>query len=216
MTRIMLVDDHAIFRVGLRVVIDAEEDCQVVAEASSGEEALTKLDEARPDIVLLDIGLSGRIDGLEAARQILSARLELSIIIVSMHSEIRRVKEALSLGAAAYVLKGSDLDDVVEAIGKVLKGQRYLSPALAEQAIDLLINSDQLPTPRVPGLTDRESEVMVFVAEGSTSAEIAKKLFISVRTVETHRANAMRKLSLRNQADVVRWALKEGLIGDED
>ncbi|NSW58211.1 MAG: response regulator transcription factor [Armatimonadetes bacterium] len=216
MTRIMLVDDHAIFRVGLRVVIDAEDDCEVVAEASSGEGALAKLDEARPDIVVLDISLAGGMNGLQVAREILSTRPAISVIVLSMHEEIDRVREALSLGVSAYVLKGSDVDDVVEAIRKVGKGQRYLSPALAEQAFDLLTNPDGPKTPRVPGLTERESQVIILVAEGATSAQIGERLFISTRTVETHRANAMRKLCLRNQADVVRWALKRGLIGDED
>lgn len=214
-TRIMLVDDHAIFRMGLRALIDAQDDCEVVAEASTGEGALAHLDQDAPDMVVLDIGLAGAFNGLETARRMRAKCPEMAIIILSLYDDDAHVQEAINSGASAYVLKASDPEDVIRAIQSIRRGHRYLSPALSDRAIATFGDAPPPAATAIHGLSPRESEIMHHVARGRTSAEIGALLFISPRTVDTHRASCLRKLGLKNQAEVVLWAVRQGILSPD-
>jgi two-component system, NarL family, response regulator NreC len=215
MTTIVLADDHQIVRDGLRAILIAEPGFKLVGEASDGLEAVRLVGQLRPDVVVVDLQMPN-LGGLEATRQIKKASSKTQVIILSMHANEGYVSEALKNGAMAYVLKDSPSGELVRAIKEVAAGRRYLSPPLSDKSIEEYLQkteSSTLDTYEI--LTNREREVLQMVAEGHTSAEIAAKLFISPRTVELHRANLMRKLDLRNQADLIRYAIRRGLIHGE-
>lgn len=209
---ILLVDDHAILRQGLRMVLESEPGFTVVAEAKNGNEALNKAAQLKPDVIVLDIGLPD-IPGNEIARQIRAQNPATRIVILSMHAKEAYVVEALNAGATAYVLKGSEATELVDAIRLAMRGQRFLSPPLTEELIEKYIqktknqNLDLLET-----LTNRERQVMRLAASGCSNAEIAQRLVISPRTVEVHRAKVMSKLGLRSQAELIRFAIQHAVI----
>jgi two-component system response regulator NreC len=209
---IVLADDHDVVRQGLRLLLEAQGDFHVVAEAADGFEAVTLVAALRPDVLVVDLMMPG-LGRLEATRQVRQQTPDTRVVILSMYSEESYVLEALNKGAAAYVLKSSRTDCLLRGIREVAAGRRYLSPPLSERAIEAYLQQTQNATlDPYETLTTREREVLQLAAQGHTTSEIAVLLFISPRTVETHRANFMRKLGFRNQTEVVRYALRRGIL----
>lgn len=193
-------------REGLRALLQKEADLEVVAEAADGPSAIRLADEARPDLVVLDLGLPG-LDGIEVARQLARSQPELPILVLSMHDDAGSAERALRAGVRGYVLKGVGVADLCEAIRAVRRGELYLSPPIAELVREgLLVDAAEDP------LTAREREVLALVAEGYTARQIAGRLGLSPKTVENHRANIMEKLGVHTIAGLVRYALRNRLI----
>jgi len=211
--RILLADDHQVVREGFRALLEAEPDFEIVAETGDGLEAVRFAEHHKPHVLVVDLMMPG-LNGLEVARQITQRLPRTHIVVLSMHANEAYVLEALKNGACAYVLKDASAAELVRAVREANSGRRYLSPPLSEPAINNYIqrtrNSDSLDL--YDTLTNREREVLHLAAEGHTNAEIAGRLFISPRTVETHRANVMHKLGLRSQTELVRYALQRGIL----
>jgi two-component system response regulator NreC len=207
--RVLVVDDHAVVRAGLRRVLDAAPDIESVGEAPNGERAVFEAMEHRPDVVLMDIVMPGK-NGIEATRAVLQAVPETRVLVLSMQDDPRYVREAFDAGASGYVLKEAADTEVVAAIREVARGGSYVNPALGARlaAADAETRRREEQDP----LSEREREVLQLLALGHTNQEIAKQLFISVRTAETHRAHIMQKLRLESRADLVRYALEEGYL----
>jgi two-component system response regulator NreC len=212
MTTIVLADDHHVVRQGLRSLLDAEPDFSVVGETGDGVEAAQLAERLRPDVLVLDLMMPG-LNGLEVTRQVSQRSPQTRVVILSMHANEAHVLEALRAGAVAYVLKESTSAELVRAVREAVAGRRYLSPPLSERAIEAYMQkAESVALDPYETLTAREREVLYLVAEGHTNAEIADRLFISRRTVETHRANLMRKLDLRTQTDLISYALRRGIL----
>ena len=216
MITIVLADDHTVVRQGLRMLLEAVPDFSVLGEASDGLEALQLVEKFQPDVLIVDVRMPG-ITGLEVARQISQRMPQTRVIVLSMHVNEAYVLEALRSGAVGYVLKDSSATEVVQAVRNVVLGLRYLSAPLSERAIEIYLQkAQQSSLDHYDTLTTREREVLHLAAEGYSNPEIAEKLSISSRTVETHRTNLMRKLNFRNQTDLVRFALKRGILPLDD
>lgn len=209
--RVYLVDDHPIVRKGLRALLEEQEDIVVVGEAGNGQQAVSAALAARPDVVVMDISMPD-INGIEATRQLST---QTRVVILSVHSSREYVGQALRAGAVGYVIKDVVLEELVAAVRAAAAGQGYLSPAVSALLIEEYVRYSELaPAPDpLEGLTTRERQVLQLVAEGRTTREIAALLHLSPKTVEIHRGNAMRKLGLRNAAEVVRFAQHQGLLG---
>jgi DNA-binding NarL/FixJ family response regulator len=209
---IVLADDHHVMRQGLRLVLEAQEHFQVVAEAGNGLDAIALVERFNPCVLIVDVMMPG-LNGLEVTRQVRQRASRTRVIVLSMYSNEAYVLEALRHGAAGYVLKEAQADELVHAVHEVAAGRRYLSPPLSERAIEAYLQKaqDTVLNP-YETLTTREREVLQLAAEGRTNGDIAAALYISPRTVETHRANVMRKLGLQHQADLIRYALQRGLL----
>jgi two-component system, NarL family, response regulator NreC len=207
--RVLIVDDHAIVRTGLRRILDAEADIETVGEAPDAERAVFEAIETKPDIVLLDVMMPGK-SGIEGMPAILQAVPDARVLILSMQDDPHYVREAFDAGASGYVLKEAADTEVVGAVRAIAAGERYVHPSLGAR----LFAADAAERRRAEEdpLSDREREVLRLLALGHTNQEIAKKLFISVRTAETHRAHIMRKLGLGSRAELVRFALAEDLL----
>ena len=207
--RVLIVDDHAVVRAGLRRVLDGEPDIETVAEAADAERAIFEAIENSPDIILLDVMMPGK-GGIEGMPAILQAAPDARVLVLSMQDDPRYVREAFDAGASGYVLKEAADTEVVAAVRAVAAGDRYLHPSLGAR----LFAAESEERRRAEGdpLSDREREVLGLLALGHTNQEIAQMLFISVRTAETHRAHIMRKLGLGSRAELVRYALAEGLL----
>jgi len=209
---LLLADDHAVVRLGLRRLVENEPDFRVVSEVDDGLQVLPEVERLHPDVLLLDLVMPG-LNGLEVLRQVRKRCPKTHVVILSMHANEAYVFEALRNGAGAYVLKGSNGSDVLEAVRAVLAGRRYLSSPLSERAIQTYVEKAEGAEPDPYGdLTTREREVLQLSAEGHNNSQIAARLFISRRTVETHRANLFLKLGLRTQTDLVRYGLRRGII----
>lgn len=209
---ILVVDDHPVVRAGIRAVLEQEADLCVVGEAAEGSEALLQLERLRPDLVLVDVVLSG-IGGMEVLRQLPRRSPGTKALVLSLYAEDGYVREAVRAGARGYLLKDTDGAELVLAIRRIAAGERYFSAAVEERAA--LVEGGPTPAeerPESEALSPREREVLELAARGMTSAEIAHTLFLSRRTVETHRANLMRKLGLRRQTDLVRYAVQHGIV----
>ncbi len=216
MTTILLADDHHVVRLGLRALLDAEPDFDVIGEATDGLETSRMVETLKPEVLIVDLMMPG-LNGLEVTRQVSRRVHQTRIIILSMHANEAYVLEALRNGASAYVLKDSRADDLVYAVREVTEGRRYLSPPLSERAINSYIRqANESTLDPYETLTNREREVLNLAAQGYNATEIAQKLSISGRTAETHRANLMRKLDLHTQTDLIRYALRRGIIALED
>jgi DNA-binding NarL/FixJ family response regulator len=205
--RVLIVDDHAVVRTGLRLLLDTQEDMEAVGEAGSVDEAIEEARELDPDLVLLDLTMPGK-PGLAAMPSLLEEHPDLKVLILSMEDDPRYVREAFAAGARGYLLKEAVANEVVGAIREVAGGGRYVHPELGARLIDTE------PSPegtRADPLSDREREVLTLLALGHTNHEIAKQLFISVRTAEAHRAHIMKKLNLATRAELVRYAIANGL-----
>lgn len=216
MPTIVLADDHHLVRQGFKTLLEAEPDFLVIGEAADGLEVVDLVGRLRPDVLVLDLIMPG-LNGLDIIQQVIRRSNRTQIVVLSMHANVAYVSEALRNGAAGYVLKGSSAANLKQAIRTVIAGQRYLSPPLSEQAIkdyELKIGDTKLDPYYT--LTPREKEVIHLVAEGHTTREIAARLAISPRTVESHRRNLMAKLELRTQSDLIRFALRRGILTEED
>lgn len=211
MTTAIIADDHEIVRRGLRGILENEGSCQVVAEASDGLSAAQLTEKHKPGILVLDLNMP-RLHGIEVLRQVRTSSPGTRVIVLSMHSDEPYVIEALRAGAMAYVLKGSESLEIVHALKEVMAGRRFLSATLSEWAINALVAKPSDTADPLNALTQRERMVLQLAAEGHNNNEIAEKLFISPRTAETHRANLMRKLAIQTQTDLVRFAIRKGLI----
>ncbi|MBI2952298.1 response regulator transcription factor [bacterium] len=212
MTTIVLADDHPVVRKGLRALLDAEQDFRLIGETGDGLEAVALVERLKPDVAVLDLMMPG-LNGLEVARQAIQRSPKTCVIILSMHANEAYVLEALRNGASGYVLKDSSAADLAQAVREVVAGRRYLSPPLSERAIDTYAQKAEGTALDVyETLTAREREVLHLAAEGHANAEIAARLFISPRTAEAHRGNLMRKLGLQTQTDLIRYALRRGIL----
>jgi two-component system, NarL family, response regulator NreC len=211
MIRIVVVDDHAVVRSGLRLLLDAEDDMEVVGDAGNTRDAIFEVRAAKPDVVLLDVVMPGE-SGIEALPQVLHEAPETKVLMLSMQDDPNYVREAFAAGASGYVLKEAVDAEVVAAIREVAAGNQYVHPTLGARmvAADAAAQAASAADP----LSDREREVLKMLALGHTNQEIAQKLYISVRTAETHRAHIMRKLQLSTRAELVRYAIEHGHLGD--
>ena len=212
MIRIVVVDDHAVVRSGLRLLLSAEEDMEVVGDAGNVRDAIFEVRAAKPDVMLLDVTMPGE-SGIDGLPKLLRESPETRVLMLSMQDDPSYVREAFAAGASGYVLKEAIDAEVVAAVREVAAGNRYVHPALgarmvaADAAAQAAVASDPL--------SDREREVLRLLALGHTNQEIAKQLYISVRTAETHRAHIMRKLQLSTRAELVRYAIEHGQLEPE-
>jgi len=207
--RVLIVDDHAVVRAGLRRLLDAEADIETVGEAPNAERAVFEALESKPDVVLMDVVMPGKT-GIEGLPALLQAVPEAKVLMLSMQDDPQYVREAFEAGASGYVLKEAADTDVVEAVRAVAAGERYVHPALGARLV--AADSEERRRAESDPLSDREREVLRLLALGHTNQEIAELLFISVRTAETHRAHIMQKLGLSTRAELVHYALEHGLL----
>jgi two-component system response regulator NreC len=212
MTSIVLAEDHLVVRQGLKVLLEAEPDFHLIGESGDGLETAQLVERLEPDVLIVDLMMPG-LSGLEVTRQVSQRSPHSRVVILSMHANEAYVLEALRNGAAAYVLKDSSAAGLVHAVREVVAGRRYLSPPLSERAIEVYTKKAEVAImDPYETLTTREREVLHLAAESCTNAEIGERLSISPRTAETHRANMMRKLALHTQTDLIRYALRRGIL----
>jgi DNA-binding NarL/FixJ family response regulator len=211
--KILIADDHKMVREGLKALLSSQPDFTIIGEASDGHETVKKVKELEPDIVLMDISMPN-LNGLEATRQIRRKFPKTKVLILTMHLNEEYIFQSLQLGASGYLLKENAAEDLISAIRSVQEGHSYLSPSISKAVIDAYLRK------RITGkggspfeiLTAREREILQMIAEGNTNKEIGKKLFISTKTVEAHRAHIMNKLDIHEVAKLVKFAIKNGLI----
>ncbi len=209
--RVLLVDDHTMFREGIRVLLSAYEDIEVVGEAADGREAIDKVAELQPDVVLMDIAMRC-LGGLEATLEIRKLHPECNVLILTQYDNREYVFPILKAGAAGYMLKHGDPADLVSAIRAVHAGGSFLYPTVARTVLDRYLAQEQIPEDPYETLSDREKQVLRLVAEGHTNKEIAELLVLSARTVMGHRANLMEKLGIHNRTELVKYAIRHGLV----
>ena len=207
--RVLIVDDHAVVRAGLRLLLEAEEDLEPVGEAGSAREAVFEARALKPDVILLDVVMPDQ-SGLDVLPTLLHERPETRVLVLSMQDDPEYVREAFSAGASGYVLKEAADTEVVAAVREVARGGRYVNPELGARLV--AAETEERKRAEDDPLSEREREVLRLLALGYTNHEIAKQLFISVRTAETHRAHIMQKLHLSSRAELVRYALAQGLL----
>jgi two-component system, NarL family, response regulator NreC len=213
---VVLADDHPVVRQGLRALLEATGEFAVIGEEADGLKVVDLVDRLRPDLLMLDVRMPG-LTGLEITRQLAQRALKTRVLILSMHDSEIYVLDALRHGASGYVLKDAGPAEMLEAVRAVSAGRRYLSRALSDRAIEAYAHqAEDGPVDPYETLTTREREILQLAAESSSLAEIAARLGISPRTVETHRANLMRKLALQSQADLIRYAVRRGILSHED
>lgn len=208
--RVLLADDHALFRAGLRALLQSFDGVQVVAEAGNGPDAIQLVERDRPSLVLMDIALPG-LSGLEAAARITTSWPQVRVIILSMHSNEEYVRQALRAGASGYLLKGAEPPELELALKAVMRGETYLTPSVSKKVVDEYLRQGVAQNKGV-ALSPRQCEVLKLIAEGGSTKEIAGKLDLSVKTVEGHRAELMRRLEIHDVAGLVRYAIRTGLI----
>jgi two-component system, NarL family, response regulator NreC len=205
--RVLIVDDHAVFRAGLKLLIDAEDDLEAVGEAGTARDAIFQARALEPDVVLLDIVMPDQ-SGLDAMPTLLHERPEMKVLILSMQDDPQYIRQAFAAGASGYVLKEAADTEVVAAIREVAGGSSYVHPAVGAKLV--AAETAEARRAQEDPLSDREREVLRLLALGHTNQEIAAQLYISVRTAETHRAHIMQKLRLSSRAELVRYALEQG------
>ena len=215
--RLLLADDHAVVRSGLRLLLESQPDMVIIGEAENGEEAIRRTKELGPDVVLMDIEMPG-MNGIEAARQIKAQSPRTAVLALTMYEDDQYFFEMLRAGASGYVPKRAAPDELASAIRAVSRGEVFLHPSLAGRLVqDYLLRRDvESQEPPADELTPREQEVLTLIAQGLSNTEIAEQLVISSKTVDRHRENIMRKLNLHNRVDLVKYALRKGLIDLEE
>jgi len=215
--KILLADDHRVVREGFRALLAAQKDFEIVGETGDGLQALRLVDQLNPDVLLVDMMMPG-LSGLEVTRQITEREVPTRVVVLSMHANEAYVVEALKNGAAGYVLKDASSAELLRAVREAMAGRRYLSPPLSERGLEAYSQKARgtKTNDRYDTLTTREREVLHLGAEGHTNAEIGARLFISPRTVESHRSNVMHKLGLRTHTDLIRYALRRGILSLEE
>jgi DNA-binding NarL/FixJ family response regulator len=217
-TRILIADDHAVVRRGLRVLLNSFSDFRVIAEAADGTEAVRLAARRKPDVILMDITMPG-IDGIEATAQIIRKSPGAKIVILTVHEDEEYVERILNAGARGYVLKNAGRKEIATAVRAARSGDRYFSPGISRLIVDGFIKRSA-PQPKTGArsdqrLTQRETEVLGYIAQGLTNKEIAEALYLSFRTVNTHRTNIMQKLDIHETAGLVRYAIRSGLLKPE-
>lgn len=212
--RVLLADDHALVRAGMRSLLRDIEGVEVVGEAADGAQALALAERERPDVVLLDIAMKG-MNGLEAAARLRELHPGIKVIILSMHASEEYVLQALRAGAAAYLIKDSATAELELALRSVMRGETYLSPAISRQVVEGYVKRVGAGAAEDP-LTPRQRDVLKRIAEGRSTKEIAFDLGLSVKTIETHRAQIMERLGIRDVAGLVRYAMRTGLVPPEN
>jgi two-component system response regulator NreC len=211
MPRLLIADDHAIVRTGLRTLLKAEPSMQLVGEATGGMEAIKLVEETRPDILLLDLSMPD-LDGIGVTKRIKPHFPDTHILILTIHEDQAMLREAIRAGASGYILKRAAESELISAINILMRGDMYIDPAMMRDLLDETVSPPKpQETPAEP-LTPRETEVLRYIAQGYTNRQIGEVLSISVRTVEGHRANLLGKLGLRSRVDLIRFAREHGLI----
>jgi len=211
--RILIADDHAVVRAGIRLLLDAQVDIDVVGEAHRGDDVLPKIKETNPDVVLMDLGMPG-MNGLEATRQVVSQQQAVKVVILTMHEDEDYFFQALSAGASGYVLKEASPEELLSAIRVVAGGGVFLYPSVAHLLLDDYVRraQDGEDFDRLARLTEREREVLRLIALGKTYRQIGEDLHISPRTVEKYRDTLLEKLNLRDRTELIRYAVRKGLL----
>ena len=211
--RLLVADDHTLFRRGIVGLLSAQPDMEVVGEAGSGEEAVRETVKVSPGVVLMDIGMPG-VSGLEATKEIRKQAPKVQVLILTMHDREDYLFQALRAGATGYVLKGADVQDLLSAIRSVNSGEVYLYPSVTKKLLADYLRRVESGDNRASydGLTDREREVLGLIAQGKTLPEIAQGLYLSLHTVQTHRDHIMKKLDLHTKAELIKYAIRKGLV----
>jgi DNA-binding NarL/FixJ family response regulator len=212
--RVLLADDHTLVRAGIRGLLQGLSGVEVVGEAGDGQEALRAAESLRPDVILLDVGMPG-LNGLEVAGRLATLDPSIRVIILSMHTSEEYVLRALRAGCVGYLLKASAVAELEVAVRAVARGETYLSPAVSKRVVDDYVSRTGGATDPLDALTPRQREILQLAAEGHSSKEIAQRLGVSYRTVETHRAQLMERLGVHDLAGLVRFAVRVGLIRSE-
>lgn len=212
-TKILIVDDHAIVREGVRMILAQESDLEVVGEAGDGQQALELTERIRPDVVIMDISMPG-MGGIEATQTVRAKHPEVQVLVLTMHEDESYVFQLLRAGAAGYVLKRAAAQDLVQAVRAAAKGEAFLYPSVARKVVEDYLRRVETgeERERYDGLTTREKEILTLIAQGLSNQQIAEKLFISIKTVQTHRAHILEKLALHDRTELVRYAIRKGLI----
>jgi DNA-binding NarL/FixJ family response regulator len=208
---ILLADDHPMFRAGLRALLELEEGLRVVGEAGSGEEAVDQALKLRPDVALMDVSMPG-MNGLEATRRISALEIGVAVLVLTVHAEEEYLVPVVEAGGSGYLTKASADQDLVEAIRTVARGEVFLPEKAAGLLLRQVRRAGEDETPGLAALSPREREVLALTAEGFSSSEIGKKLYISPKTVDTYRSRIMEKLELNHRSELVRFALQTGLL----
>ena len=212
---VLLADDHRVFLDGLRLLLETKSDIKVIGEALNGREAMQKAQELKPDLVIMDIAMP-ELNGIEAARQICNLSPSIRVIILTMHATVEHAMQAIKAGARGYVLKESTGTELMDAVRAVMAGRRYMSPQISDMLFDYVEHpDDRAVEDPLARLSAREREILPLVAEGRSSAEIAKILYLSPKTVDSYRSLLMKKLGIKNLPDLIKFAVKKGLTSLE-
>jgi len=212
-TRVIVADDHAIVREGVRMILAREPDIEVVGEAGDGAQVLDLVGSLRPHVVVMDISMPG-MGGIEATQRLKAQHPEIQVLALTMHEDESYVFQLLRAGAAGYVLKRAAAQDLVQAVRAAARGEAFLYPSVARKVVEDYLKRVETgeERERYDGLTTREKEVLTLIAQGLSNQQIAEKLYISIKTVQTHRAHILEKLGLHDRTELVRYAIRKGLI----
>ncbi len=211
--KVVVADDHAIVREGVRMILAKEKDIDVVGEAEDGGQALQLVESAKPDVVVMDISMPG-MGGIEATRKVKEQHPKVAVLALTMHEDETYVFQLLRAGASGYVLKRAAAHDLVQAVRAAAKGEAFLYPSVARKVVEDYLKRVEAGEgrERYDGLTEREKEILTLIAQGTSNQQIAEKLYISIKTVQTHRAHILEKLGLHDRTELVRYAIRKGLI----
>jgi len=212
MIRIVVVDDHAVVRSGLKMLLNDKHDMEVVGEASDGEEGIREAERLRPDVVLMDLSIPHGMDGLTATRELKSRMPDVAVLILTMHDDDEYLFRAIHAGASGYVLKSAPHEELTAAVRSVAGGDAYLNPTATRRLMNEYLEQMRGGGRPANTLSEREKEVLTLIAKGYSNKEIADRLMISVKTVETHKSNVMEKLGLRSRPELVKFAMQKGLL----
>jgi DNA-binding NarL/FixJ family response regulator len=213
MVKVLVVDDHDVVREGIRMVLSSDPELDVVGTASSGEQAIEEVHRLHPDVVVMDIGMPG-LSGFEATRRIRESEPDVKVVALTVHDSEAYVFQMLQAGATGYVVKRAAAEDVIQAVKRASKGEAVLHPSVAKLVIkDYLSRVERGEEASFDTLSDREREILKLIAEGRTNREIAEMLFLSIKTVQAHRANLMHKLGMHDRTELVKYAIRKGIIG---
>jgi two-component system response regulator NreC len=209
--RILIVDDHGLLRAGLKTLLNSDPNMEVVGEATSGEEALEKVSEVQPEVILLDLGLPG-MDGLEVTRRLVQDAPGVRVLMMTMYDDSELVKECIRAGASGYIVKRAAESELIDAIYAVRRDMIYIHPSIMQSLMSPPSKSGAPASMKIEPLTNREIEILRLIVKGYTNRQVSSALNISIRTVETHRSNVMEKLNLHSRVELVRYATEHGLI----
>ncbi len=212
-TKVLIADDHAIVREGVRMILAKEKDIEVVGEAEDGQQALELVETHKPTVVIMDISMPG-MGGIEATQKLKERHPKVAVLALTMHEDETYVFQLLRAGASGYVLKRAAAQDLVQAVRAAAKGEAFLYPSVARKVVEDYLKRVEAgeERERYDGLTEREKEILTHIAQGLANQQIAEKLFISIKTVQTHRAHILEKLGLHDRTELVRYAIRKGLI----